>query len=556
MNKNIVMLLAALMSLSAGETVFARSKKAKEHKHHGGYKRHNAHEKRRDRAMLMEQYRAMRQVELERAMEAGKFADLYKSPAWGVASLFHDKKWELSVNADYSYACDAYGSSGGGSNSNVTRLAFGEAPIRLQDILLASRLVAQNAAGVAELDPSIAPGAGAGAVAVAVPPQNTTYLNRTANDIVTLVGKVESYGVNLCLARYVVANNISIGMDMPILYKRNRLNAEYDFTLQNPLSNSVLSAQFNAADIVAIAPIGPAAAAAAARNAALAIGNARAAFLNRYGNNPQRYLKDILAAKGINELGGSAAGLGDVSMFVSGHIDSAHFDKLVVGARWQAPTGKKQSMNKLWSPDLGNGGFTELSVFGNALVSYKKYCNPHISLSAGCSLPAHVDRRVPKVFDIVGTAAGVGHGVNTLANGQNLAFGDRITLAAGNSIKALDSLVPNFGDTVSRVRIVRGGEVKMRLGNMVERFVSRRGFLDVFYDFRAKMKDLVSGLSANDYDVESVRRYSNQLEHRFGFDYSYQFDATTRMRLGTRYTVAGMNVPKTFNIAGSLNYDF
>ena len=158
---------------------------------------------------------------------------------------------------------------------------------------------------------------------------------------------------------------------------------------------------------------------------------------------------------------------------------------------------------------------------------------------------------MPKLVDVTSANPVL---VNTLAGGQNLAFGDRIKLQG--SFSQFDSLVPNFGDTVSRVRIVRGGEVKMRLGNMVERFVSQRGFLDVFYDFRAKMKDLVSGLGADKYDVESVRRYSNQLEHRFGLDYSYQFDATTRMRLGTRYTVAGMNVPKTFDIAGSLNYDF
>lgn len=533
MNKNVVMLLAALISLSAGETVLARSKKAKELKHQGGHKRHDANEKRRDRAMLMEQYRAMHQVELERAMAAGQFADLYKSPAWGVESLFHDKKWELSVNAGYSYACDSYGSSGGGSNSNVTRLTFGDQAIKLQDILLASRLVAQNAPGVTQRDIFFGSPVVAGVVAAL---GNTQYLSLTANNTLTLIGKAESYGLELALSRYFFSNNLSVGIDLPVVYKRNKLNINYDFPAQNALAGSIYNLDV---------PVLPVAGAPA--------GGVNYAFLSRYGNNPQRYLKDILAAKGINELGGSAAGLGDVSMFVSGHINSAHFDKLVVGARWQVPTGKKQSMSKLWSPDLGNGGFTELSVFGNALVSYKKYCNPHISLSAGCSLPAHVDRRVPVLVDVKVPAGPAP--VNTLAGGQNLAFGDRIRLD-GQAISAMDSLIPNFGDTVSRVRIVRGGEVKMRLGNMIERFGSQRGFLDVFYDFRAKMKDLVSGLAAESYDVESVRRYSNQLEHRFGFDYSYQFDATTRMRLGTRYTVAGMNVPKTFDIAGSLNYDF
>ena len=296
MNKNVVMLLAALISLSAGETVLARSKKAKEHKHHGGHKRHNANEKRHDRVMLMEQYRAMHQVELERAMEAGQFADLYKSPAWGVESLFHDKKWELSVNADYSYACDSYGSSGGGSNSNVTRLTFGDQAIKLQDILLASRLVAQNAPGVTEsdvFDYIFALGAG------------SSHLKVTADNIFTLIGKAESYGVDLALSRYFFSNNISVGIDLPVLYKQNRLKMDYDFPASNKLVK--LGSIYNVT-------IG---------GGALVPG-VGSPFLARYGNNPQRYLKDILAAKGINELGGSAAGLGDVSMFVSGHINSAH----------------------------------------------------------------------------------------------------------------------------------------------------------------------------------------------------------------------------------------
>ena len=543
------MVLAALMVISASQTLlFAKKHKAKKehayaaahskkqpaansHKHHahhdGAAPVATAHDRRQQRAVNVEQYRALRQVELERAMAAGKYAYLEKSPAWANESLFFDKKMQLTVNADYHYATDCYGSSGSGSNSDVTRLAFGEQPIRLQDILLASRLIAAGNPAVVQSDIFDTQIGTSAANAGALGPK---YLARTAADTLTLLGQVESYGVNLSLTRYVISNNISIGLDMPVLYKHNRLNIDYDFALPVDL-RSVLHAS---------SPV-----AGAASGAGLP-------FLRRYGNNPQRYLKDILKAKGITEVGGSAAGLGDIALFMTGHINSSKFDKLEAGLRFQLPTGKKQAMNKLWAPDLGNGGFSEISVFGNALVSYKKYLNPHVSLSAGCSLPAHVDRRVPKYFDVTGLANQPVKDYNT-----ELAFNDRISFsAAGTNFKGFDSLIPNFGDTVSRVKVTRGAEIKMRLGNMVERFASRRGFLDVFYDFRAKMKDMASGLSSNLYDIESVRKHTNQLEHRLGFDYSHQFDLETRLRLGARYTVAGMNVQKAFDVVGSVNYAF
>lgn len=460
------MLLAALMTLSAGGAVLGGHAK-----HHKVEKKHMRHEQ-----------------QGHAAVAGGGYADRFKSPAWGVESLFYNKKWQMTVAADYSYAADSYGSSGSGSKSNVTRLAFGEQPIRVQDILLANRLLAEGNPAVSVIFGS---------------PLETPNVNNP----LTLIGKAESYGVNLALSRYVFSNNVSVGLDVPVVYKHNRLHIDTDQSTHDLESFYIVPA----------------------------------------------LIKEILRAKGINEVGGSAAGLGDVSMFISSQINSSKFDKLVAGVRWQMPTGKKQSMSKLWSPDLGNGGFTELSMFGNAAVSYKKCVNPHVSLSAGCSLPAHVDRRVPKKFTVTNPTNGTPI-VSTL--NQELAFGDQLQMVADQSFSGFDSLIPNFGDTVSRVKITRGAEVKMRLGNIIERFVSSRGFMDVFYDFRAKMKDMVSDLAADQYDVGSVRSHSNQLEHRLGFDYSYQYDSQARLRLGTRYTFAGMNVPKTFDIAGSFNYAF
>ncbi len=561
MNKTGLRIFMALMLISAVTSPLVAGKG-------------RVHRERKERAMLIDRYRAMRSVELERNLAAGRYADLFSSPAWSIGSLFFDEKNQVTVSGRYSYATDCYGSSGSGSNSNITRLAFGESPIRLQDILLASRLAARDypaalaaarliAVGpapavmrltnsvveIASLATQTAPANNLAAVATAVNAvgiaQNDKFANRndaagtaihdyltlTAADRLPFIGKAESYGVNVSFARYVVNDNFTVGFDLPVVYKKNTLKANYEFTgteiLQTPRP--------------------------------LAFGGTTDQFLERYGNNPQRFLKDIMQAKGIDELGGSAAGLGDVSLFASGQFHTGQCDKIVTGLRLQLPTGKKQSMRKLWSPDLGNGGFAELSAFGNVFVSYKRCINPHISLSAGCSLPGHVERRVPKRVSVTNGTGNVAMVDTLLAADQRLAFADRISLANGagvNSFDGFDSLVPNFGDSVSRVKITRGAELKARLGNVIEQFMSRRGFLDMFYDFRAKMKDSATGLAADQYDIESVRRHTNQLEHRLGVDYSYQFDLASRMRLGIVYTVAGRNVAKAFDIAGSMNYAF
>jgi hypothetical protein len=553
MNKNILMILAALMTLSASQTLVAGKKgqasdvSHKHHAHHNGAKpSSSAHDRRQERALKVERYKALRRAEYERALAAGKYAYLEKSPAWANEALSFDKKMQLTVNANYHYASDCYDSSGSGSNSDVTRLTFGEAPIKLQDILLASRLVAAGSPAVTQIDALATPKVSAANGAY----KATDYLSRTAKDSLTLLGKVENYGMHISLARHVIGNNLSVGLDVPVVYKNNRLDIDYDFQPRSTETDSVL----HIGPMTSAGGTGPytiGAGSTAAPTAATTPGTGTG-FLNRYGNNPQRYLKDILKAKGITEVGGSAAGLGDIALFMTGHIQSSLFDQLAVGLRLQLPTGKKQAMHKLWAPDLGNGGFTEMSVFGNAFVAYKKYLNPHIALSAGCSLPAHVDRRVPKYFEITNAV-----GDDVSKHTKELAFADRIKFNAGSqTLKGFDSLVPNFGDTVSRVKITRGAEIKMRLGNMMERFISRRGFFDAFYDFRVKMKDMASGLSSNLYDIGSVRNHTNQLEHRLGFDYSHQFDLETRLRLGARYTVAGVNVPKAFDLVASVNHAF
>jgi len=128
-------------------------------------------------------------------------------------------------------------------------------------------------------------------------------------------------------SRYIISKNVAVGFELPVAYKRNRLR------VHTKLSND------------AIFPCGVNSGAFGPANSTRAN-----AFLRRYGSDLNRFVDDVLNAKGIYQLGGSTVGLGDVAIFINGQMNSALYDKLVVGLRAQFPTGKKAAMHKLWAP--------------------------------------------------------------------------------------------------------------------------------------------------------------------------------------------------------------
>jgi hypothetical protein len=374
------------------------------------------------------------------------------------------------------------------------------------------------------------------------------YLKYLAQEVLAFNGREEQYALKLDFSRYIFRNNIAVGFELPVAYKKHHLDLDMN------LSNHATQPNGNLTE-----------------GAYGTSNNQPNLFLRRYGVDPVRFVMDALHAKGMKEIGGSATGLGDMAAYVNAQIDSVLFDKMVVGIRGQFPTAKKALQNRLWSPELGNGGFTEISGYASVLMSYKKYVNPHIMLQGNFNLKAHVDRRVPTRINY----AGDGITADTYVSSEfpttsfpNLTFADRAIFAGQDSTRPVavgnpdvpfdyyDTDVKGFADNVVRVQITKGPEFKLRLGNMFERFIFIKSFLDIFYDFRAKGQDDVTGLQTDVYNTGILREYTQQLEHRLGFDYSYQFDLGSRLRLGMRYTFAGMNVPKTLDVIGSVDYSF
>lgn len=564
---------------------------------------------RQDRAEKMHRWTELRGLDLKRDFDGGRYADLYKAPSWPVASWFFENKDLLNVSVNYKYATDAYADDR--RRFDVTGIEFGYQPIQLQDISLASKLindgkltyagsttfvaaanaaaaietargaaagqqltvaraaveavpgipqsiiVAANTAGLVDGNavaaaignaalPAIIATANA-ATAAAVNPQEAAldvlvikevvgtadaaavnaaakatdnnaamqrlatamatnnYLKNLATQVVHFNGKTEEYGTSIDFARYVMGKNVALGVQIPVLYRHNTLDCDF------------------------------------------------------------AYIKDLLLAKGIREMGGSATGLGDVALFANVQTGARTFEKVLGGLKVTFPTGKKTTTAKLWAPELGTG-HTQFSAYASMLMDYNRLLNPHVYIEGIYSMAAHQDKRIPvKVQRLTAGATGkivVAGEESIVADdalvGNNvMALGDRVKTSGATLFGPLfDTSIKGLGDKVVNVRMLRGLEFKARVGNIIEKFILRRGFLDLYYDLHAKFKDGARGLNNQDYNLDILADRTNVLEHKIGTEFTYQFDPYARWRVGAVYTFAGMNAPKTFEISSALGYSF
>ncbi len=479
-------------------------------------------EQRSNSRLLLSQWQNQQAEQHKQDRAAGRYADLYKVPAWPAAAQFFENRGLFNTTVSYNYATDAYDSSG--VNRDRTILEFGEQPILVKDILLASKLVSEGKLLQREFNDSAANSA------------SSKYLGYLANEEIRFLGKAEEYSVRFDLARYAFRNDLAIGVQVPLVYRKNRLRAHID------LSDEALVSLHGLVDALAVG------------GAADAAGRISPnAFMRRYGQDPDLFIKDILKAKGIDTLGGSAMGLGDVTIFAHAKINSSYFDKMVVGAKVQIPFAKESTTRKLWGPALGNDGHTEFAFFASALCSYRQFFNPHLFLQALFCGPAHVEKRVPKKIDVPALAA------NTKPSSDLFVFADRVRgldVVGSAAESVFDTPFKNLGDNVTTLKITNGFEIQMRVGNIIEHFLSERGFLDAYYYFRFKASDSVHSVNTEEWNPLVFTENTQQIEHTAGLDYSYQFDRDTRLVAGLIYTFAGMNMPKTFNAHISLGFTF
>jgi hypothetical protein len=485
----------------------------------------NIRQDRANKQRLMAKWKKHRRSEINRQYNFGYFADLYKQPAWPAYSNYITSKHIFSVGASYKYAVDGYVTDG--SSQGVTALAFGKEHVLVQDVLLASKLVkAKTLTHKESPDKKAAGQAG------------SEYLRYFADKEILFNGKAEEFKFDFDVARYIWNRNLVFGFNIPVIYIKHDLKASLD------LPKDALGL----VEIETTPGI-----------------TAPNAFMRRYGQDTNKFIADMFSAKGMNELGGSSTGMGDLSVY--GHVvfRSPAFERSLAGLKLTIPTAQKASTGKLWAPELGNGGFWQGSLFSSTVFNYKTSINPHILLQASWALPGNVLKRVPKRTEVPIKKWTTTAGAPVIDEARQVPFGDRVryvetskiaTESFSSKISEFDTTLRNMADNATKFTMQKGLECEIKVGNVFEKFLLRRAFFDLFYDLRVKGSDTPSGLNTHDWMLEIYREDTHQIEHKVGCEWAYQFDRTSRLKFGSNYTFAGRNVAKTFQLAAMMIYSF
>jgi len=439
-----------------------------------------------------------------------KYAYLYKEPTWPFESLPYKEKDLVSVSAQFQYAKKAYNSSN--HSEDITKLNFGQAPITIQNILLVSKLLKNG-----EVQP----------VSATLTPNY--YLTYLADEEISFKGEMNEWRASLDMARH-LTKNISVGFEIPFVSRYQKTD------MQTNLSN--------------------------ANKTHIAAGDGD--FPTIYNHSFEAFVKDIMYQKEIYYGPKTTVnGIGDVSAFFNYTIKTKHLESLNVGVKLLFPTSRSRDVHKLWDPELGNGGFTEVSPYFSMLYSNCSYFNPHFFAQGIYGIPSKVDRRVAKIRTFDGEGASTILSDITNQDLEDIPFSAQVkTISSGVPGKTIpfnrsDSLIKNFSDQAIRIKMQPGAALNLRVGNIFEKFITKKGFLDIFYDLYARGKDHVSsGLNSDDWDASKVVDNTYQIAHKICLNIQHQFDKRCRFEIGGKYTFAGRNVPMIYEADAAFKLDF
>lgn len=465
----------------------------------------------------------------------------YPLPYWPYYSTFFYHKHFIQVDATFETASQAYASDG--SSRDLSKIVFGDKTITVQDVLLASKLVAldkvllpcasaQTAIDCPNLVGTVTPQTCLDPVPNAVAVNNKGYfLGALANQELEFDANEQIYQVALNYACNFNKGDIALGLHLPLVIKSHKLSLEtkdIDCAIKQNLD--------------CIEGANP--------------DNLALNFSKKYGTL-ENFVNAILAGKCINfNHKDTHVGLGDLSAFINFNIHSVAFTRLMAGLVLLVPTGKKRNPSDLWPVEFGNGGFVELGFFGSALWGSGGVINPYIHTKATISFAANVSRRVPCMVNYSGNQP---DGTSPADAGIKLVLGDGVALKSGpaGAFCLPDSTVRGFADSVQRIHLRKGPELFIRVGNIFYGAPTDHGYIDIYYDLLVKGRDhLSSGQSFSSITSDVLLANTDRISHTFGASYNYQFDAYWRLRCGTSYVVAGRNTPQAFGLNLAFNVDF
>jgi hypothetical protein len=456
------------------------------------------------RAYYRAQHRAQKHEQEERI---GKWEYRYTHPSWPFPALPYKKKDLISLSGALDLASQGYTS--GGNKQDISKIIFTDQPIKIQDILVVSKLVK---AGL--LNPT-----GGGVT-------TNHFLYFLADETISFDGSYEQYLGSFDYARR-IGSTFSLGFQIPFVHRRNKLRMSANLS---PAAQSKL----NEGTGVTSFP----------------------ATLDGY----ESFVIDILSRKGIGQhVKNSSTGLGNMVLFGSAHIKTHLADSLVLGIKAELPTTRDRDTAKLWDAQTGNE-FTKLSAYFGLLYGKRPYLNPHIYVQGSYNMAASVDRRVARRRIYNGTSGGtstVSAISDTVPSMQGVVYGDKVRYINNTAFDTPDATVTRFETDTGRVKIHPGPEFNFHIGNVFNRALSKRFEVDVYYDFRAKARDWVSSkLNPAVYDARTLTDRTYEVEHKVGLGVNCHVDTMFRVQGGGTYSFAGRNVAELFALYVALRIEF
>lgn len=457
--------------------------------------------------------------------------DIYLLPNLPFYTTYFNKRDFVQIIASFDDASQAYASNGG--SQDLSKLWFGQDPILIQNVVLASKLASDGKLG--SLYPLTTPDL----------VKKSHYMSILADQELVFDASLQTLNLAAHYARHFKKGDITIGLYIPfkVRWQHLYLTNDLDPAIQQKLK--LVEKGYCPCDPSSNIP-------GLAQNSELQ-------FFKKY-NNLRQFVDDMFTQKEIVfDEKATVGGLSDIVLYGNIDIQSRHFSRFVTGVSVLIPTAQEQDANKLWDSPLGNGGSVEASLFLTMVWETWRWWNPYVQTKGTYAFPVRQNRRVPHYITHDGIT-GKGQPASTkMLMGNTLILGPLTPtdVPADFAFSELDSTVRGFADGVKKIRINTGAQFVCRVGNTVARAFSKKGLLDLFYEFWLKGSDYLSHKQDNvGYDPSLWKNNTDAIKHTVGLAYSYQFDASYRLHIGGSYVFAGRNTPKQLACELSLNMDF
>lgn len=428
---------------------------------------------------------------------------IYKLPRWPFYTQFYEQRdffqFDFQVSGAWNASCCE-------SKNDLASFALGKECITVQDVLLVSKLAKQGKLQAINSSP-MSSGTADVAVLTALAEQRLDF-DASTWQVAGLFG----------FARHFARGHLSMNVQFPLLVRENNLCLTNDLT----------------ADV---------------RDVMLANPNSRFSSMSLH-----EFLNAFLTDNNLTfPSNAKEFGLGDMVSSMYYQIPTKVVERCILGLKLVLPTSRCCGADLIWSPEIGNGGFIQLGGFFSVLYGNSRWVNLHMHAGVTGSFAANVCRRAPQCISVNSDDA---CSCSPMLN-DALTFSENLTVVPGQSFAELETCLPAFAHDTFSFCLTPGVEGVIQVGNMFERFFVRRGFLDIFYNFRIKAKDSIgSHCGDKPFNASGWAKKTNQLEHKIGGEWSYQFSNKTRFSFGSSYIFAGKNVPQTLEGHLILNVEF